>query len=209
MLELIVFLAFFSVISGAVTTILLSTNDNRMRQNIIQSVDAEGLRMIQHLSGRARRAESIFDPPLQESGSILALHMPNEYENPTIFALQTGALISVEHDTEIIMHIDGVSITDFHVQNTSASEEKQSLYIQLTVEKSIVVPFSFTHTRTFDAIVSLFPSLDEASACNCTEPSCNVESYLWQVCESGDCFPSDISLVCGKTVTRPPGIGSF
>jgi len=178
---------------------MLLSNEQRVRQSIESTVEQGGVQLLQAMSRRIRKAERILDPALQSSGTILALQMANEGANPTIFALQSGAMMIAQRETITELSSNKVSVLDLRVANTSATSDRQSVWLEFTVSRNM--PFTQTgviFSRTFEALISLFPddALDGGS-CGCNAPSCIGETYSWEICETDTCQSASATLPCG------------
>ncbi|MDD5623442.1 MAG: hypothetical protein PHI23_01890, partial [Candidatus Peribacteraceae bacterium] len=99
LVELVLFLAFFAAAGSIVLSILFATSEQRVAQRAISAVERNGLKALQSLSRRTHHAERILAPALGSSGTILALQISQESENPSIVALLSGALVLVRRDT--------------------------------------------------------------------------------------------------------------
>ena len=195
LLELLLFLGFFALTAGVLITVLFYSNDQRVRQQTITSVDQQGLQLLQMLSRRIRAAERILDPPLSSSGSITALQMADESQNPTIITMQTGSLIVAEYETLVDLLPEGIEMKDLFFQNTSATSSRQSLYFSFELSKNYPFANLGEYRRSFDALVSLFPDDDPAGAeCGCAVPTCNVGIYEWEICQDDSCQTASVTL---------------
>ena len=86
------FIAFFAACAGVLINILVSTNEQRVRQQTIAGVEQEGIQILQMLTRRIRRTERITFPGRGSTGSVLALQVADSAQDPTIIAMQTGAI---------------------------------------------------------------------------------------------------------------------
>lgn len=126
LIELLLYLAFFALCAGTFVSVLLFTNEQRIRQQTIASVEQEGIQLLQSLSRRVRRAERVLLPARGASGSVLVLQMSDEAQNPTIVFLQTGSIVVVEHDTARPLSSGKLTVSDIVFHNTSATSDRQS-----------------------------------------------------------------------------------
>ena len=197
LVELLLFLAFFAVVGGTVVSILFATNDQRMRQQTITSVERTGLQILQSLQWRIEQAERILDPPLGASGAILALQMASKEDDPMIVASVSGALVMVLRESQQVLTANDMSLSRLSVRNTSASAARPSILIAFDLSKVYPLPAAGAreYTRRFEMLVSLFPE-DDPSGCGCVAPSCQSRVYRWQVCTEKICSNSAITLPC-------------
>ena len=138
LVELLLFLAFFSLVSGVVVALLFSSNEQRVRQETIALVDQTGIQLLQSMTRRIRRAERIIDPLQGETGSLLFLQMAQDGENPTIIAQGSGVILVAEADTVRPMTGSGnIIATNFLVRNTSPDSSRQSVAISFVLSRTI------------------------------------------------------------------------
>ncbi|HLD32700.1 MAG TPA: hypothetical protein VJB10_03890 [Candidatus Peribacteraceae bacterium] len=199
LVELLLFLAFFSLVSGVVVALLFSSNEQRVRQETIALVDQTGIQLLQSMTRRIRRAERIIDPLQGETGSLLFLQMAQDGENPTIIAQGSGVILVAEADTVRPMTGSGnIIATNFLVRNTSPDSSRQSVAISFVLSRTIPLPTFPKFSRIFEALVTLFPDDREEGDCGCNSPICSSSgSYSWGYCESGSCSVASVSLLCG------------
>lgn len=196
LVELLLFTAFFAVSSGALITFFFSTTEQRVRQQSVSAVEQTGVQIMQTLSNRIRSAERIADPAAASSGSILALQLADETYNPTIIGLSGAVLYVGEANTIKRLSPDTVELSNFHVRNTSVDDARASVLMQFTVSQTTKVSTSMTYSRTFEAVVSLFPDDIASTQCGCTAPQCSDGQYQWQYCEEETCVDATVSVPC-------------
>ncbi|MDD5751186.1 MAG: hypothetical protein PHS73_01545 [Candidatus Peribacteraceae bacterium] len=198
LVELILFLSFFAVAGGMVISILFSTNEQRMHQRTILNVERTGAQLLQVVARHVQNAERIIDPPAGSTGSVLALMVAAESGNPTIIAVQSGALMVVKRDAAEILPHDA-PLSHFAVRNTSPDPEASSIVISFTIELAVPFPSGGirTYVRHFERLIPLLPDdYVTGDACGCADPECSQDSYRWEVCESGLCMPSTAAVPC-------------
>jgi len=199
LVELLLFLAFFAIVSGTIVSILFATNDQRVRQQTIASVERTGLQMLQTLKWRIEHAERILDPALGASGSLLTMQMASELDNPMILTQQSGALVIVQRETKKIVTPEGTILSDFTVRNTSASRDHPSVFLSFDLSETYPLPSAAVqdYTRHFEMLVTPFADDDpQGDLCGCIAPSCQAKVYRWEVCSNQICSPALITLPC-------------
>ncbi|MBU2213453.1 hypothetical protein KKC44_03555 [Patescibacteria group bacterium] len=198
LVELLMFLAFFALCSGILIGVLVSSSEQRTRQQTIASVEQEGMQLLQMLTRRMRRAERIAYPAMGASNSVLVLQLADEVQDPTVIALETGAIKVAEGNSVRTVSSNGLTISDLTFRNTSVSADAQSSTISFTITKVIPLPTAGTYSRIFEALVTLFPDHQRTgNACTCSAPSCSDEILTWGVCDGETCETSTGSLPCG------------
>jgi len=197
LIELLMFLAFFALCSGVLIGVLVSSSEQRTRQQTIAAVEQEGMQLLQMLTRRMRRAERIAYPAMGESSSALALQLADEAQDPTIIALETGAIKVAEGSSIRTLSSDELTISGLLFQNTSASADAQSATISFTITKIIPLPTAGIYSRAFESLVLLFPDHQRTgNGCGCSTPSCTDDALSWGVCDGEVCEISEETIPC-------------
>ncbi|MDP7069516.1 MAG: hypothetical protein QF815_03230 [Candidatus Peribacteraceae bacterium] len=131
------------------------------------------------LSHRIRTAETVIDPAAGASGIVLTLQVSDEVLNPTLIVLESGALVAVQADSKQILSSDKIVVSNFWVQNTSATEDTPSVYVTFYVSGTIPLPQPTPYDRKFETAINLFPDHATTSHCSCASPSCTNNVYSW------------------------------
>ncbi len=177
---------------GTVLPLLFNATESRQRQDAIALVEQNGAQVMQTIVQEIRSAERILDPPAGGTGYILALQTESSGTNPTIIALNSGAIVLVKGDTRRILSSDLVGVTNFAVDNTSVSEDRQSVAVVLDLRRIIRLHNPLEYLSHFDTVVNLYPD-DTLSddVCSCITPYCDTDAnmYTWQICHFGTCVP--------------------
>ncbi|MDD5026773.1 MAG: hypothetical protein PHH13_05385 [Candidatus Peribacteraceae bacterium] len=197
LVEILLFLGFFGICAGVIISVIAFSNEQRLRQQVVSAVDQEGAQLLQLLLRRVHSAERILDPTLGHTGSILALQMADETQNPTIIASQSGAIMVVQRETLQQLTSSKSVASALVVRNTSVSLSRQSIEVSFQLTRTIPLPSPISFTRTFDLTASLFPS-DEPTGgqCGCPAPLCEAGVYRWNVCTNDICADATITLAC-------------
>lgn len=201
LVELLLFLAFFSVVSGTIVSILFATNDQRARQQTIASVERTGLQSLQGLMWRIEHAERILDPPAGSTGSLLALQMADTAESPLIIGAESGSLVFVLHETKRTLTPSGVTVSRFIARNLSPADDHPLALLSFDLEENYPLPSAVipSYSRHFEMAVQLLPADDPAGGgCGCAVPACQSQVYRWQVCTGESCAPASLTLPCSR-----------
>ncbi|MCF7844465.1 MAG: hypothetical protein K9M03_01375 [Kiritimatiellales bacterium] len=198
LVELLLFLGFFAICSGVLIGVLVSSGEQRTRQQTVASVEQEGVQLLQMLTRRIRRAESIAYPDAGVTSSALVLQLADEGQDPTVIALESGAIKAAEGNSVRTISSDQLTISDLQFQNTSVSSDSQSVTISFMITKIIPLPTAGTYSRLFESLVVLFPDHQlTGNGCGCSAPSCLDNDLNWNVCEGETCEGSETTLPCG------------
>jgi len=197
LVELLIFIGIFAVSAGVLITVLAASNEQRVRQQTIAAVEQEGMQLLQMLLKRTRRAERVVLPPAGSTGSVVALQIADTSQDPTIIALQTGAIVAAESSTVRILSSNRVTVGNLIFRNTSSTGDRQSLHFSFTVSADIPLPQDVSYSRKFETLVVLFPDDDlSGNACGCSAPVCSDGVLTWGVCDGETCSAAEGSLPC-------------
>jgi len=189
LIELLLFLGILSLVAGLTVPILFSATENKLLQQTISIVEQNGTQVIQSATYSIRHAERILSPLPGQTGSFLALQTSTNATNPTIIAVDSGAIVVIKHTLKETVSTVQVGVTGFEVRNTSVSASKPSVLMTFTMSRTIRLQQPHSYTQTFETLIGLPPNdVPVGGACGCDIPSCMSANVLaWQVCESGVC----------------------
>lgn len=195
LVELLLYLALFSIISMTLVSVYIATQDARVQQQSVALVEQRGALLLSMITKTIRRAEVILTPAQSTSGSILALQMAPNAEYPTIIArTATGELLLVQKITLTSLLDDGVTVSSFTTQNVGGTA------VFLSFDLSTVIPSvpPKTYTRHFESTVTLNPddSTNGGDCGTCPGPVCANHIYEWYHCVSQTCTLSTTTLDC-------------
>ena len=198
LVELLLYLGFLGMVSGVVLTVMTFSSEQRLRHQNIETVEREGIQMLETMARRIRNAEIIQMPSISTSGAVLALLMSDQSISPTIFAVTASGVLQVaQHDTVSRFSATGITISDLDIANTSFSATKQSVLLSFTASRSPGFVTAVPYVRTFESLVTLFPD-DQVSSddCGCGAPVCTNGVLSWQVCNQSTCSAATSTLPC-------------
>ncbi|OIO54383.1 hypothetical protein AUJ46_03550 [Candidatus Peregrinibacteria bacterium CG1_02_54_53] len=201
LVELLLFLTFFAIVGGTVVSILFATSDQRARQQTIASVERTGLQALQGLRWRIEHAERILAPGSGSTGSIMALQMASEYENPLVVGVESGSLTLVLREDKKTLTPSGMSISHFTARNMSSDSDRPTIVISFDLAETYPLPSASVsqYARHFEMGVQLLPEDEpEGNACGCSVPVCQGGTYVWNVCSDDDCVVAGTALPCSQ-----------
>lgn len=196
LVELLLFLAFFALSSGVLLAFFFMTSEQRVRQQTISTVEQSGVQLMQTLSNRIRNSERVLDPLAGSSGSILALQLSDSGLHPTILSLSGSVLYVTEANSIRTLSSESVRISDLNIFNTSVAEDRATVLLRFTVSRSVPLSVPLHYSRTFEALVELFPDDQPGVSCSCPSPGCSAGDYVWQYCVDSTCTDPTVSLSC-------------
>ncbi len=191
LLELMLFLAIFSIMCTTIVAVFISSQDARIRQQSIAALEQRSGQILQLLSRRIRRAEKVLSPAAGHSATLLQLQMASDTEFPTIFSLHGANMYFVEQNqTPSLLLSDQIAISNLAFKNIGDTS------VTISFDLSIVVPLpaSTTYKRHFEDAVTLFPvDSPQSGGCvgGCAVGNCNSNRYTWKYCDTSACKDSN------------------
>ena len=194
LIEIILFLGILSIMSGAIIGVLLDTQDARLRQHSVASLEQQGTHALTTATKMIRRAERIISPLEGATGSTLVLQMGKNEEYPTILMHNGSGITLVQKSiTSALLNTD-MHLSDMSFRNVGGT----SVWMSYTLTTVIPTLSKQIFSRTFNGSATLFPDdQSDAGGCgSCPDPACVSGTYLWYVCESAVCTLSPTSFSC-------------
>lgn len=194
LLETILFIGILSIMATTITSVFIATQEARVLQNSIASLEDEGTQLIGRMSKTIRRAELIVFPSANQTGSSLVLQMANNNEFPTIvMASNSGMVLAQKSQTSALISTN-ITISDLTFKNVGGS----NIWFSLTLSTSIPTIKNRTYSRVFKGTATLFPDdQSNAGGCgSCPAPACINNAFTWYVCELDICTQSDTTIPC-------------
>ncbi len=198
LIELLLFLCIFAVISIAILPLLFLAIDTRIRQQAMASVEQNGMQLMQNVSYVVHGSERILDPLPNATGSVLALQVGSGALSPTMVGVSSGAIILIRSTTREVITSSDLTVSKFVVRNTSTSADRQSVRISFDISTTMHLPRPREYKQSFFTLIALFPD-DQlvGNACGCSLPDCTApNTYAWQVCRSNQCLGASTALNC-------------
>lgn len=196
MIELLIFIAIFSLVAVVMVPMLYATVETRMRQQTIELVEDNANQALQHIERRIRNAERIIYPAMGNTGSVLVLQMASGSINPTIIGVQTGALVAIERDLVRKLTSSQVAVLHFIVRNTSPAVVTPSVFSSFKVSRTIRLQMPHTYTRYFENAATLHPADAPVGDCGCSSASCSGNIMTWYLCSGGSCSERQDTIAC-------------
>ena len=192
LVELLMFTALMGMMGATIIPMLINSTESRQRQDAIALVEQNGAQVIQVLSQEIRSAERVLYPTPSGTGFVLVLQTGSGDTNPTLIALESGSLIMVKGRSRRILTSSLIGVTSFVVDNTSVSDELQSVTIGVRLRRVIRLHNPLSYEAYFDAVYNLYPDdVITGDDCNCPQPVCDSGSgtMLWYMCINNACTP--------------------
>lgn len=195
LVELLLYLSLFSIISMTLVSVYIATQDARVQQQSVALVEQRGSLLLRAMSNTVRRAEAVTSPVAGATGSMLALQMSQNAENPTLIVrTSTGNLVLIQKITQTALLDSGIIVEQFVARNIGGTSIFLSLDLSTTIPS--VPPKVFT--RHFESTVALNPddTHDGGGCGSCTPPVCTDHLLRWYHCDNQVCTLSTTTLDC-------------
>ena len=133
LIELTIYLSIAIIFLLGTVDFILTINSIRQRGFIVAEVENQGLRMMTAITDQIRNSSGINSPA--GTGSVLSLVSKNVNTNPIIFSVVNNKLQMAEGDNAaVILHNDLVQVEGFYLQNSSRTDTKGSIRIELILK---------------------------------------------------------------------------
>ncbi len=199
LVELLIFIGILGLLCSITLPILFHTSENRMLQQTVAIVEQNGIQLSQAMELRIRHAERILDPPLGETGAVLAMQTGSGATDPTIFGVSSGSLVIIRSATKEYLSSPQVAVEMLTFENTSVSSSRQSVRISFRLRRTIRLQMPHTYTKDFHFAVNLFPDdSTQGNSCGCAAPGCQTGGgvYIWRVCTYPQCLSASTPMEC-------------
>lgn len=195
LLETMLFLGILGIISGTIVSVLMATQDARIRQRSVAELEQQGTQILTSLTKVIRRAERIIVPATNNTGAILLLQMAQNDEYPTIVSrVGSGELLLVQRSSTSSLISSNLTVQDLTFRNI----DDGNVWLSFKLVTIIPTLSKQIYSRTFNGTATLFhDDQNDAGGCGtCPAPVCINGAYTWYICESGICSQSDTTLAC-------------
>ncbi len=194
MVETLLFLGILAIMSTMIIGVLLSSQDARVRQQGIASLEQRGTQVLDSLTRRIRRAEAILYPAVGSTGSLVTLQMAMNAEHPTIFTRSGTNLMMIEKTDKTFVFSGPIAVSNLVFRNVSGG----SVAVSFDLTATLQLPRPQYYRRHFEGNVTLFPDdQSESGGCStCPAVTCQSHVYRWYYCTNDVCTQSDETIPC-------------
>lgn len=139
LIELLLYIAIFSIIITAVATIGITATAQRVRNNAVAEVDYQGEAVMSYITQSVRNAQSLNSPGANNSSQSLSLNTNISANNPTVFdSVGDGSISRIRiregsPPTDNYLTNNKVTVTDISFTNASVVGGHDSIKIQFTI----------------------------------------------------------------------------
>ena len=195
LVETMIFMAITALLSGTLLSTYIATQDARIRQQALSSVEQDGILLLSRMASAIRASEAILLPAVGSTDDLLALQQRSNAEHPTIFLrTATGDLLLMQKEAATSLLSHRLTTENFSVRNLDGSTVVLSFDLKTMIGTRPPVPYM----RHFQTTVTRFPDeTAEAGGCGpCTAPTCASGVLQWYECVQDACALSPLTLAC-------------
>jgi len=137
-IEMLLYIAIFSLIIGSILSVAMSIADQRIQNQATQEVDYQGNMAINSITQSLRNASSINTPTPTNTSSSISFNLPVTSNNPIVYDVigeQGVNRLHMRMGTTSPEYLTNtrVSITNLSISNRAISGGKDSIYISFTL----------------------------------------------------------------------------
>jgi prepilin-type N-terminal cleavage/methylation domain-containing protein len=153
LLEVIVYLALFAIVSSGVVLLTLNAYYSRAKAVSIDEVSQNSRLVMGQIAQAIRNASSITSPATSTTSTLIRLQMPNSTRNPTYFDLSSGAVVTkVGSNATSTLTSHKVKVNDFFFHNISYAKTPGAARLQMTIQyASSTLGREYQYERTYYA----------------------------------------------------------
>ena len=134
LVELLLYVGITGTLLLLISPFFLALSESRVRNQVVGEVEQQGLQVMHVMTQAIRNAENINLPIPGVSSPSLSLDVVNVLDDPTMFAISSGALYVTEGSSgEIALSNSRVIVSDLLFQNFSRADTPGIVQVQFTV----------------------------------------------------------------------------
>lgn len=157
LLQMILYIGLLSVIVFAAAQVLITLLESREKARVIAEVESEGAYVMELMAQTIRNAEAVAVPVAGGSASSLTLDVVAVADDPTVFAVSSGALTITEGVASAVdLTSSQVTVDTFTVETLTTTDSYGSVRITLTLSyNSSIGRHEYDYTETFTTAASI------------------------------------------------------
>ena len=137
MIEMIIYIAIFSVLVGALVDFSLNINNSRLHAQMMLEVKDQGADLMRTLTTSIKNATAINTPGAGVSSGVLSLNTSSPSTTPTIFSENGEALFITEGaSSAVALTNNKVKITNLTFTNVSKAGTPGIIEIRFTISNT-------------------------------------------------------------------------
>lgn len=140
LIELLLYIAIFSIVITAVVSVAISATAQRVRNNAVAEVDYQGEAVMSYITQTIRNSQSVNTPLANNSAGSLSVNGLNATNNPAVFDTVNDGLrqrIRVREGsppTDNFLTNNRVTVTSINFTNSTIVGGRDSIKIQFTLQ---------------------------------------------------------------------------
>lgn len=140
LIELLLYIAIFSVIVAAIVAVAISATAQRVRNNAVAEVDYQGEALMSYITQTIRNSQSINSPGPNTTATSVSVNTPTLASNPTIFEISNEGSRNrfriLEGSPAVANYLTNnkVTVTNSSFANNAVTGGRDSIKIQFTIQ---------------------------------------------------------------------------
>lgn len=140
LIELLLYIAIFSIIITAVVSVGISATAQRVRNNAVAEVDYQGEAVMSYITQTIRNSQTLNSPTPNNASENISINTINSANNPTVFdSVSDGARqrIRVREGSPTVDNYltnNRVTVTNISFVNSTVNGGRDSIRIQYTLQ---------------------------------------------------------------------------
>lgn len=154
---MILYIGLLSVIVFATSQVLITLLESREKARVIAEVESEGAYVMELMTQTVRNAEAVTLPAAGGSASSLTLDVVTAGDDPTVFAVSSGALTITEGVSSAVnVTSSQVTVDTFTVETLTTAGSYGSVRITLTLSyNGSATRNEYDYTETFTTTATI------------------------------------------------------
>lgn len=140
LIELLLYIAIFSVIITAIVSVAISATAQRIRNDVVAEVDYQGEATMSYITQTIRNAQSVNSPIANNSSASISVNTIISANNPTVFdGVSDGSRQRIRTregspSTDNFLTNNRVTVTGMNFTNRAIIGGRDSISIQFTIQ---------------------------------------------------------------------------
>jgi prepilin-type N-terminal cleavage/methylation domain-containing protein len=157
LIEMLVYVAIFSIIVGALVSFMLLMSQSRINNQIVLEVNGQGTEVVRVITQALRNAVNINTPATSTSASLLSINTTLASTTPTTFTITSGVLYKTEGiNPSVALTNSKVIVSNLNFSNLSKTATFGTVRVSFTIsDNSASAQAQYNYSANFYASASL------------------------------------------------------
>lgn len=157
LIEMLLYISLSAIMLTIVALFLQLITTSRIKNQVVNEVEQQGLQIMQEINQKIRNAESVNSPTAGNSANSLSLNLYNPQKDPAIYGLSGGDLELTEGGNPVLpLNSNQTVISNLIFTNLTRDNSEDVIRIQFTIEH--INPSGrneYTYIKTFYSTASI------------------------------------------------------